>query len=146
MDWRDASWDSHRMTVRGDAGQQGYCGQCDMIVPEGPDACMGWLEGVRSACCGHGDDDYAFVVLNNGVTLRGQGALDWAASAPVLDANPYPFYCDNCGTEIGAVASADGERILCAPCGRSVVRAFIPRTQAEVDDHAYFDALFGGLD
>jgi len=31
------------------------CPACGQIAePGGPDPCLGWLEGVISACCGHG--------------------------------------------------------------------------------------------
>lgn len=31
------------------------CGKCgEMPTPEGYDACLGYIEGAKSACCGHG--------------------------------------------------------------------------------------------
>lgn len=37
----------------------GYCGLHNTI--EGHDACLGTLPGVMNACCGHGDDECAYV-------------------------------------------------------------------------------------
>jgi hypothetical protein len=46
-----------------DHGQAGYCGKCEKHMPDGPDACLGLIPGVSHACCGHGCDDRAYVVL-----------------------------------------------------------------------------------
>jgi hypothetical protein len=40
------------------------CKRCKLIhVPPRPDPCLGVLEGVSAAECGHGRDDHAWVVL-----------------------------------------------------------------------------------
>jgi len=37
--------------------QERPCVRCGrMPTPEGYDACLGYIEGVKSACCGHGVD------------------------------------------------------------------------------------------
>src|SRR5947207_7880116 len=47
---------------------------------EGHDPCIANFPDVRTACCGHGNDDHAYIQLKNGKTLRGQKALDWVAT------------------------------------------------------------------
>lgn len=46
-------------------------------MPAGPDACIGMLEGVREACCGHGDTSRAYVTFTDTERrqLRGVEAL-----------------------------------------------------------------------
>ena len=69
-------------------GQRGYCTACEMVVPDGPDACLGLLPGVAQACCGHGDPERAYVVIGgepgqdvrtieSPVRLAGADALDY---------------------------------------------------------------------
>ena len=62
------------------AGTFPRCRRCKQIhVPPQPDPCLGLLEGVSAADCGHGRDDHAFVVLvdEDGAeqTLYGEQAL-----------------------------------------------------------------------
>jgi hypothetical protein len=45
-------------------------------TPEGHDPCLGTLEGVTNACCGHGDVIHAYVSYPNGEVIRMQDALD----------------------------------------------------------------------
>lgn len=35
-------------------GEAGYCDVCQVSMPQGPDACLGYLPNVSQACCGHG--------------------------------------------------------------------------------------------
>lgn len=51
----------------------GHCGKKD--TPEGHDGCVGTLDGVMNACCGHGVTDEAYVQLSNDTRLAGQAAL-----------------------------------------------------------------------
>ena len=53
----------------------GHCGKANTC--EGHDGCLGTLPGVINACCGHGDVERAYVVLDTGERLSGQEALDW---------------------------------------------------------------------
>jgi len=48
------------------------CRQCRRWYVPGdePDPCLGTLEGVAGACCGHGNDKIAYVAFSNGVVLR----------------------------------------------------------------------------
>jgi len=42
------------------------CTRCGkMPTPEGYDACLGYIEGATSACCGHGLDDKVIIYENN---------------------------------------------------------------------------------
>lgn len=47
------------------------CKHCGKVCENGIDACLGNLEGVESACCGHGNSDKSFIKFNNGITVRG---------------------------------------------------------------------------
>ena len=54
------------------------CGVCrESRTPEGHDPCLGTLPGVRNACCGHGDDDDAYVVFQDGTRLSGSEAISY---------------------------------------------------------------------
>jgi hypothetical protein len=47
------------------------CGLCGQLqTPEGHDACLGTLPGVKFACCGHGREE-GYVVFETGQTIRG---------------------------------------------------------------------------
>jgi hypothetical protein len=64
------------------------CPSCKQVhVPPRPDPCLGVLEGVGAADCGHGRDDRAFVVLvdEDGAerTLYAEEALDYFRSRGV---------------------------------------------------------------
>jgi hypothetical protein len=49
------------------------CGEDN--TPEGHDACLGTLPGVANACCGHGDDESAYVQYEGGCHLTGAEAI-----------------------------------------------------------------------
>ena len=51
----------------------GYCGKKD--TKEGHDGCIGVLDGVMNACCGHGNKDEAYIQFLNHSTIRGKNAL-----------------------------------------------------------------------
>ncbi len=43
------------------------CSKCKLDIKENePDPCLGYLQGVKYACCGHGLDDNAYIMLDNG--------------------------------------------------------------------------------
>ena len=53
------------------------CARCGRFpTAEGHDACLGVLDGVLNACCGHGSEDSAYVELRGGVILRGKPAIE----------------------------------------------------------------------
>lgn len=62
------------------------CNHCGLDrTPDGHDGCIGHLEGVMNACCGHGDTPCAYVQFDhddyknepNKIRLSGQDALDY---------------------------------------------------------------------
>jgi len=56
------------------------CGHCGLPnTPDGCDACLGTLPGVRNACCGHGNIAAAYVQLWTGETTRGKTAAEMKA-------------------------------------------------------------------
>ena len=44
------------------------CAACQAPRPpkEGPDPCLGWLPGVRYACCGHGFAGHCYLLYEDG--------------------------------------------------------------------------------
>ncbi len=71
-------------------GEAGSCDWCDAVMRAGePDACIGWVDGVREACCGHGTTSSAYVILDHGGVLSGKPALlflglaSWPSRPPV---------------------------------------------------------------
>lgn len=53
--------------------QCGSCGKRD--TPEGHDACLGTLPGVRNACCGHGVESEAYIQWPDGSCINGVEAV-----------------------------------------------------------------------
>ena len=61
----------------------GHCGLCR--TSEGHDGCIGTLEGVKNACCGHGEVTKAYVQFDhddyenepNKLWIGGQDAFDY---------------------------------------------------------------------
>lgn len=52
------------------------CGFCSMQQTfKGHDGCLGTLPDVMNACCGHGDDNTAYIQFSNGTRLAGKEAL-----------------------------------------------------------------------
>lgn len=86
----DGEWvfsDTKEPTV----GNKRACGHCKQApTPDGHDACLGELPGVRNACCGHGVTKEAYLQMFDGSILRGAEAK-WAQAAMIAcrDANAY---------------------------------------------------------
>lgn len=54
------------------------CAKCGIAVAEDePDPCLGWLDGVDFACCGHGDTHHEYVLVGD---KRYDSVKDWRAS------------------------------------------------------------------
>ena len=62
------------------------CGHCGKKrTPEGHDGCIGILEGVMNACCGHGQDNMAYIQFDhpeystnpNKILITGKKAVDY---------------------------------------------------------------------
>lgn len=59
-------------------GQFGKCAKCGLYAtPEEHDGCLGTLpeEIVMNACCGHGEDNTAYIQYWDGSDLRGEEAV-----------------------------------------------------------------------
>jgi len=57
--------------------EQRPCGKCGLHnTPEGHDACLGTLPGVKNACCGHGNVGAAFIQYSDDRYVQGQDALE----------------------------------------------------------------------
>lgn len=63
-----------------------FCLHCKkQRTPEGHDGCIGTLENVQNACCGHGEVEVAYVQFNhenyktdpNKVIIKGYKALNY---------------------------------------------------------------------
>ena len=53
------------------------CGHCNKHnTLEGHDACLGTLPKVMNACCGHGQNNEAYVQLLNGQSIHGVKAIE----------------------------------------------------------------------
>jgi len=61
----------------------GHCGKSD--TSEGHDGCLGSLPGVTNACCGHGENDCAYVQFEGGTELRGVFAIQYFENARLSD-------------------------------------------------------------
>jgi hypothetical protein len=59
---------AERLRRRRETAPCELCGQ--LPTPEGHDACLGTLPGVKFACCGHGKGP-GYVVFETGHTIRG---------------------------------------------------------------------------
>ena len=59
------------------SGQYGICVKCGLgPTPEGHDGCLGTLKGdIMNACCGHGNDDQAYIQYWNRPQLDGAEAV-----------------------------------------------------------------------
>jgi hypothetical protein len=54
------------------------CGNCGKEQTlEGHDGCLGTLDGVMNACCGHGVANEAYIIFDNSKELRGYDAIKW---------------------------------------------------------------------
>ena len=48
------------------------CGKCNLVNRKDMcDPCLGKLEGVKNACCGHGERESSYIQFENGITVRG---------------------------------------------------------------------------
>jgi len=54
------------------------CGYCNKEnTKEGHDPCLGILDGVMNACCGHGIEREAWVQFLDGSRMRGEEAIEY---------------------------------------------------------------------
>ena len=51
------------------------CGKCgEMFTTDGHDPCIANLPGVMNACCGHGNENEAYIQFDGGETIHGLAA------------------------------------------------------------------------
>ncbi len=65
---------------------------------EKPDPCLGYLPGVKFACCGHGEKDGGYIKFENGVAIYfdTEYITDWDTYIGDKDAEGYrPSDCDH---------------------------------------------------
>lgn len=54
------------MTAHDNGQSKDFCTHCNKSrTPEGHDGCIGTLEGIKNACCGHGFDNEAYVQFDH---------------------------------------------------------------------------------
>jgi len=68
----------NNMSVAGPARECGHCKKEN--TKEGHDACVGHLDSVMNACCGHGKDSSAYVQFSDGKRIAGAKALEFIES------------------------------------------------------------------
>ena len=131
-----------------------YCPECNLLMGEGPDICLGELPGVSHACCGHGDLKRAYVVIGgdpdqscltirNGVQFRGRAALEFfdlvRRGVRIVDGEP--MLPD---TESEKDKTHDPRRdAMALPKDERVYRSILkktPRTAAQIAEKAGFES------
>ena len=63
-----------RQHTTGNPRPCGHCGKEGTL--QGHDGCLGTLQGVMNACCGHGIEDEAYVQFSPGNEVYGKKAVD----------------------------------------------------------------------
>lgn len=75
--WDGEQWryrDNDQPTIEGhDTRPCGHCGL--QRTREGHDACLGTLPGVANACCGHGEQNEAYIQYEDGRHISGEEAV-----------------------------------------------------------------------
>lgn len=71
--------DTNKPTIK--YNQKRPCGNCHKHPIqdgfESYDACIGKVDGLMNACCGHGDASSAYAQLIDGTVLRGNDAINY---------------------------------------------------------------------
>lgn len=72
-------WDGEQFRYKDDdaptVGNERTCGHCGIPNTEdGHDGCLGYLPGVMNACCGHGQENEAYVQFPDHSVVRGEDA------------------------------------------------------------------------
>lgn len=63
-------------TLEPTANNERPCGHCgENFDADGHDGCLGIMPGVMNACCGHGDEDQAYVQLKRYKIIEGAEAI-----------------------------------------------------------------------
>lgn len=80
VEWRYEDGTPHRDEERSCVVCHRTAGDALPSGDQAPDPCLGMLDGVEWACCGHGYTDHAYVVFDNGDRLYEGDALEHFAS------------------------------------------------------------------
>ena len=76
IEFKDGIWIYSDTKKSVESHQNRACGHCNkMCTKEGYDGCLGTLESVMNACCGHGKDDEAYIQFMDRSTISGNDAL-----------------------------------------------------------------------
>lgn len=60
-----------------DNWQDRPCGKCGKFyTKKGHDACLSTLPGIMNACCGHGENNEAYVQFLDGISIYGNDAIN----------------------------------------------------------------------
>jgi len=72
MNWETGAW--HYASDGALADHDRPCPRCGLMpTPEGYDACLGFIPGIDSACCGHGiDEGYTNKLVNGEWEWKGE--------------------------------------------------------------------------
>lgn len=91
------------------------CGHCaKMNTEDGHDGCIGKLENVMNACCGHGNTSEAYVQYNDGRIVRKVAALLAQRKIRMKDPTTILTYSKH-SEQVGVVVqgyTTDGTRII----------------------------------
>lgn len=54
------------------------CINCNKFpTKEGYDACIGFIPNIKAACCGHGIDEHAYILFEDGKYINGKNAIEY---------------------------------------------------------------------
>ncbi len=78
-------------------GAERSCGICLKATgPSGYDPCIGEVPGAVNACCGHGEDEEAYVQYPDGVRLDGIDAIRVFRPCQCPEVSPNECPCPDC--------------------------------------------------
>jgi hypothetical protein len=74
IEYINRKWAYSEGPQKGKYGKERPCTKCTGVSVR-HDVCLGHLEGITAACCGHGYAEDACIVFNNGKMLKGEDVL-----------------------------------------------------------------------
>lgn len=98
------------------AGEAAFCAHCQQDCPEGPDVCLGLIEGVDEACCGHGWVTTPFVSFGD-ERVEGRKAISWfkqhgVGPPPVQTVSVFMFEMYDGGVTVKAEYEYESLRLI----------------------------------
>jgi len=75
IEYINGVWSYSEGPQKGKYGEERPCTKCHGVSAQ-HDVCLGRLEGVSAACCGHGHVEDACIVFDNGKVLKGEDVLN----------------------------------------------------------------------